>query len=196
MTSSTPVTPTFQGEPLTLQRAQDLARRGFQPVEVDVWEPNEAHPGLQRLVRRRTPNELRDLIVAVLGGEDGTEGIDVAPWIRSDCANCERSSTGIKPCTRYNLTDRSHGHGPNGDGPCSYHNNCKGFQSRADAEMPTGRLVVSCMHGSSEGDYVYIDLVATHGWLVTTETFFIIKTFNGRDAAWDLARKVSDILGL
>jgi hypothetical protein len=191
----------FQGEALTLERAEDLARRGWQPIELDEWEPHPDYPGCIRSARRRTPREVLADLDALLGEypEGGEEGLHVTPWVDSACANCPTESNGIQRCYKYDSWSANQrrsvfdGHGTNGNGRCNMHPKCTGFLSRSAAPWPKGRLAVWSARGGSEGDYTHVDVISEDG---RTETILMAKTFQGRDAAWKFARRLADLLGV
>lgn len=58
-----------------------------------------------------------------------------------------------------------------------------------DAEWPDGRIVCFSVDGSSEGDYVHVEV---HNGDVR-ELMFLAKTFDGRDASWAFARQCADM---
>lgn len=53
------------------------------------------------------------------------------------------------------------------------------------------RVYVYSVTGSSEGDYIHIEMWLTKGGRLP---LFTGKTFGGRDKAWEYARKLADIL--
>lgn len=60
------------------------------------------------------------------------------------------------------------------------------------APWPRGRLAVFSVNGSSEGDYVHVE-VHPEGTAERT-CVLLAKTFEGRDASWAFARVVADLL--
>lgn len=61
-----------------------------------------------------------------------------------------------------------------------------------DEPWPQGRIVVFAVNGSSEGDYVHVEVHDREGSRVL---LILGKTFDGRDAAWAFARQAADLLG-
>ena len=61
-----------------------------------------------------------------------------------------------------------------------------------DIEWPEGRIVVFAVTGTSEGDYVHVEVHQPNG---TRHLLILGKTFHGRDAAWAAARRIADLLG-
>lgn len=58
------------------------------------------------------------------------------------------------------------------------------------AEWPDGDIVCFSVNGSSEGDYVHVEVhTAGRRYLI-----FLGKTFMGRDASWAFARRLADLL--
>lgn len=53
-----------------------------------------------------------------------------------------------------------------------------------DIEWPEGRIVVFSVNGSSEGDYVHVEVHAREGGRVISHLVFLGKSLMGRDAAW------------
>ena len=82
MTTKTPTVPLFPGtdRPLTLEDAHDMAKRGYGPIEIEVYKTGK--DGYSHLVRRRSPREICRDLVAVLGEypEGGEEGIHPFPY--------------------------------------------------------------------------------------------------------------------
>ena len=180
-------------EPLTLERAADLARRGFQPIEIEVYGRTKADdPNSYKHLRTLSPREVCKAIRDVLGEypEGGEEGLHPFPYY--SCGNCPNDAKdGMARCGKYSgLYNSPFGHGPDGNGPCDMHKQCKGYKDWADCPWPTrdGRLAVFSVRGSSEGDYVHVE---QGGKLI-----LLSKTFQGRDAAWTFARNVADLLGV
>jgi hypothetical protein len=169
----------FEGEPLTMDRATDLARRGFQPIEIYVYEPDAEKPGYLKFVRRRTPREVCKDLVAILGEypEGGEEGLH--PFADYACVNCPIRPNGLG-CM----------HESGNKGPCMRlgHLSCTGYVSGVDAPWPEGQVIVGSVRGGSEGDYTHVEV---HGKLI-----LLCKTFAGRDASWSFARRVADLLGV
>lgn len=62
--------------------------------------------------------------------------------------------------------------------------------SARDDEWPEGDIVCYSVNGSSEGDYVHID-VQRDG---KRQLVMVAKTFMGRDASWAFARRLADLL--
>lgn len=62
-----------------------------------------------------------------------------------------------------------------------------------DREWPDGRIIVYAVNGTSEGDYVHVEVQPTDGG--DRVGMILGKTFQGRDAAWAAAREVADRLG-
>ena len=60
----------------------------------------------------------------------------------------------------------------------------------AEREWPDGRIAVFAVNGSSEGDYIHVEVHA-HG---RRDLLILAKTFDGRDAAWTFARRLADLL--
>ena len=58
-----------------------------------------------------------------------------------------------------------------------------------------GRIVVVSVNGSSEGDYVHVEVHAREGDQVVSHLMFLGKSLMGRDAAWAAARRIADLLG-
>lgn len=182
-----------QLQPMTLERAADLARRGFQPIDLDVWAPTGPDGTLQ-LVRRKSPREVLAELTAVLGEYPvgGEEGLHVFPTLTMDCANCPPSpyrSSG-RSCSKYD----DHFDAADGErGGCRIHTTCQKFTPLADAPWPDGRLTVFSVRGSSEGDYTHVEVRDGDG---RSELILLAKTFQGRDASWTFARHVADLLGV
>jgi hypothetical protein len=61
---------------------------------------------------------------------------------------------------------------------------------RGEAEWPDGDIVSFSVNGSSEGDFVHVE-VHRNGH---RELVFLGKTFQGRDASWAFARRLADLL--
>jgi hypothetical protein len=177
-------------EPMTLERAADLARRGFQPIETYLYEPMPGEPGCQRIVRRRTPREVLADLHAVLGEYPvgGEEGLHVVPSLNYECATCP-TRNGHPMCSKYeDHYELAHFK----RGGCRLHTTCKQFTPCSEAPMPDGTLVVFSVRGSSEGDYTHVEVLKGDG---TRELILLAKTFQGRDASWTFARHVADLLG-
>lgn len=68
------------------------------------------------------------------------------------------------------------------------------YDSAGTREWPVGRVVVFSITGSSEGDYVHVE-VHDHNHGQERECVLLGKTFAGRDAAWAFARRLADLLG-
>ena len=179
-------------ESLTLERAADLARRGFQPIDIELWVPDPERPGFLKHERTRTPREVCRLLRDVLGEYPvgGEEGLHTFPYY--DCGNCPADGKdGMVRCNKYTSPNSPFGHGPDGKGPCDLHKQCTGYVDWADCPWPTrdsGHLAVFSVRGSSEGDYVHVE---QGGKLI-----LLAKTFQGRDAAWTFARNLADLLGV
>lgn len=60
----------------------------------------------------------------------------------------------------------------------------------AARSWPHGRIVVFSVTGSSEGDYTHVEVHGDDG----RDLIFLGKTFDGRDASWDFARRLADLL--
>jgi hypothetical protein len=60
-------------------------------------------------------------------------------------------------------------------------------------EWPEGRTVVFPVTGGSEGHYVHVEVQTGDG---RCELMILGKGFAGPDAAWALARRLADILGV
>lgn len=178
-------------ETMTLARAADLARRGFTPIEIEVWVPDPQNPGYLTFERRRSPREVCRDLVAVLGEYPvgGEEGIHPFPYY--DCGPCRQVTGGPPRCNKYTTSYSPFGHGLDGNRGCDLHKECTGYVDSVDCPWPNpegSRTVVFSVRGSSEGDYVHVE---QGGQLV-----LLCKTFQGRDAAWTFARNVADLLGV
>lgn len=69
------------------------------------------------------------------------------------------------------------------------------FACMYDGEWPIavgGRLAVFAVNGSNEGDYVHVE---GHNGRERIP-LMLAKTFHGRDAAWQFARILADLLGV
>jgi hypothetical protein len=181
MTKTEPATVLFQGEPLTMERARDLARRGFQPIEIDLHEQDPEKPGYLRFVRRRSPIEVLADLNAVLGDDHpgGEEGLHVYMMNFSQCVRCECDHRGRASAFRYTEYTPP---------TCSLHPSCTGYLPVAKAPWPSGQVTVSSARGGSEGDYTHVE--------VQGKLILLAKTFQGRDASWQFARDVADLLGV
>lgn len=62
----------------------------------------------------------------------------------------------------------------------------------SQCKWPTGRIVVFAVTGSSEGDYVHVEVHENDKHTL----ILLAKTFMGRDAAWTFARRLADLLGV
>jgi hypothetical protein len=178
-------------EPMTIERAADLARRGFQPIEIDVFRPDPERDGYLKLMRRRSPNEVMRELRAVFGDSPagGEEYFHVYSALNYECANCPPSAGGSR-CTKYD----DHTNSLTDVGKCQRHPQCKQFRSRADAPWPDwSQLAVFALRGSSEGDYVHVESFDSRGG---RELILLAKTFAGRDVAWTFARQLADLLGV
>jgi hypothetical protein len=183
-------------EPLTIERARDLARRGFQPIEIETWEPGpEPHSLVPsgRKSPRQVAQEIRDVLGEFPTGLE--EGLHVFPSLWYGCANCPTQDDGEPMCTKYE--DHYSGEDPITGEPishCKRHTTCKRFEPMADAPWPDySRIVVFSVRGSSEGDYVHVESFDSQG---RRTLVLLAKTFSGRDAAWQGARDVADCLGV
>jgi hypothetical protein len=58
------------------------------------------------------------------------------------------------------------------------------------ADWPDGRIVVYSVNGSSEGDYVHVEVARER----ERYPLLLAKTFAGRDASWAFARRLADLL--
>jgi hypothetical protein len=56
----------------------------------------------------------------------------------------------------------------------------------------TGRVAVFSVPGTSEGDYVHVEVLHEDR---SRDLVILAKTFAGRDASWDFARRLADLLG-
>jgi hypothetical protein len=70
-----------------------------------------------------------------------------------------------------------------------------GLELPGDIEWPDGRIAVLSVNGSSEGDYVHVEVYAREGEQVVSHLVFLGKSVRGRDAAWAAARRIADLLG-
>lgn len=59
-----------------------------------------------------------------------------------------------------------------------------------ERKWPRGRLAVFSVNGSSEGDYVHVEVHDDEQRTLV----LLAKTFDGRDASWTFARVVADLL--
>ena len=59
-----------------------------------------------------------------------------------------------------------------------------------DQEWPSGRIVVFAVTGASEGHYLHVEVLSPGGH----QCVILGKTFQGKDAAWTLARRLADLL--
>ena len=69
-----------------------------------------------------------------------------------------------------------------------------------DEPWPPGRIEVFSVRGGSEGDYVHVevqhrDFYSPDARLGQSHLLLLCKTFEGRDAAWKIARDIADLLG-
>lgn len=60
-----------------------------------------------------------------------------------------------------------------------------------EIQWPSGQICVYSVNGSSEGDYVHVDVIAG----ATRIPVLLAKTLTGRDDSWAFARKLADLLG-
>lgn len=58
---------------------------------------------------------------------------------------------------------------------------------------PEGRIVVFAVNGSSEGDYVHVE-VQDVAYAGKRTQLMLAKTLDSRDAAWAFARRLADLL--
>jgi len=65
-----------------------------------------------------------------------------------------------------------------------------------DREWPEGRIVAFAVTGGSEGHYVHVEVIGGTVHARTAELLILGKTFEGPDAAWNLARRLAGILGV
>lgn len=150
------------------------AERGFWIVETDVWEhaqPGDSeYPYLKRS-RIKTVREVRRELLVQLGCEwrEDDDYIDDSPICR-DAGDGGYEMEG--------LSDFLHMVSGYPDEPVLW---------------PQGRIYVSSVRGSSEGDYVHVEVADPDTGKHTL--VLLAKTFRGRDAAWRFARVLADLLG-
>jgi hypothetical protein len=60
-----------------------------------------------------------------------------------------------------------------------------------DLAWPPGRIAVFAVTGDSEGHYVHVEVLGSGDRACVG----LGKTFQGKDAAWALARRLADLLG-
>jgi hypothetical protein len=63
---------------------------------------------------------------------------------------------------------------------------------RHDQKWPAGQVAVFAVTGGSEGHYVHVEVLGDG----RHECVGLGKTFQGKDAAWTLARRLADLLGV
>jgi hypothetical protein len=61
-----------------------------------------------------------------------------------------------------------------------------------EAPWPKGQIAVFSVRGSSEGDYLHVEVLGD----LTRRLILISKTFQGREAAWGFARRIADLLAV
>jgi len=79
--------------------------------------------------------------------------------------------------------------GEYGPGHDEYFMTIPGLSSR-DQPWPEGDIVCFSANGSSEGDYVHVEV---HNFQ-KRQLVLLAKTFDGRDASWAFARLLADLL--
>lgn len=77
------------------------------------------------------------------------------------------------------------------DGSEEYLSIMPDFRDSQTWPCPLGRIAVFAVNGSSEGDYVHVEVHEGERRMCV----LLGKTFMGRDAAWAFARQVADLLG-
>lgn len=150
-----------------------MAERGGWIVNTDVWrraEPGEPEYPYMRCERTKTVQEVRNELLVHLGAP-------VNDWdYVSDDVICKAPEDG--------------GYGM--EGLSNFAHLVAGYPDEP-VVWPAGRISVYAVRGSSEGDYVHVDVV-DHDTGVH-QLVLLAKTFSGRDAAWRFARVLADLLG-
>lgn len=151
------------------------AERGFWVVDTDVWEhaqPGDSEYPYMKRSRIKTVAEVRREILVQLGcewtGED--DYVDDSPICRSPDEG-----------------------GYHMEGLSNFLHMVSGYPDEP-VLWPEGRIYVTSVRGSSEGDYVHVEVCPPNGDGPHI-CVFLAKTFAGRDAAWRFARVLADLLG-
>lgn len=100
---------------------------------------------------------------------------------------CRRSVQEVYDDLRTIVGEYPHG----GEEYFSVVRNADGLLLRDWPHRPGSRLAVFAVNGSSEGDYVHVEV---HDGSGGRELVLLAKTFEGRDAAWQFARCLADLL--